>query len=403
MTIELRYQQFDPSTCGFPQPRVPVLPALGPQSLSFTGERLPQVRLDAATSRSYVRGRYALADAYRLCGVGPSTAILAPAYHCRTMLDPAIHVGAEVKLYPMQPSLAVDLSALRSILASCQFPVKALLATHFFGFVQPLDEVLAFCQSHGIYLIEDCCHCAPAVPETYSVGKRGRYSVWSPYKFYACEDGGTLLANKGATLPTESKRQARLTQDLKAIARAASRLLGASASIGALSLSRRVADQSPMTGAKGLDRLVSMSQHSNQYQPAMEGCQSLASSRWVIRHTATGRLSAKRRHHFQQWVLAVAELPHCRALYPNLPDGCVPYMFPLYIEYPDMHFYALKRLGVPVWRWDDMAVSSCAVATDYRLHLLHLPCHQELSEAQMAWMVASVIAVMTRSDLGHVK
>jgi hypothetical protein len=27
------------------------------------------------------------------------------------------------------------------------------------------------------------------------------------------------------------------------------------------------------------------------------------------------------------------------------------------------------RPGVPIWRWDDVAVSDCAVATHYRLHL----------------------------------
>jgi len=52
-------------------------------------------------------------------------------------------------------------------------------------------------------------------------------------------------------------------------------------------------------------------------------------------------------------------------------------------------------LGVPVWRWDEMAISNCSVADDYRLHLLHLPCHQSLGEEEMAWMVAAVRIVLT--------
>jgi dTDP-4-amino-4,6-dideoxygalactose transaminase len=69
-------------------------------------------------------------------------------------------------------------------------------------------------------------------------------------------------------------------------------------------------------------------------------------------------------------------------------------MFPLYIDHPETHFFALKRLGVPIWRWDDMAVSDCAVAADFRLHLLHIPCHQELTPEQMNWMTGTIQQVM---------
>jgi dTDP-4-amino-4,6-dideoxygalactose transaminase len=37
-----------------------------------------------------------------------------------------------------------------------------------------------------------------------------------------------------------------------------------------------------------------------------------------------------------------------------------------------------------------MAVSNCPVAQDYRLHLLHLPCHQSLTTDQIDWMITAV-------------
>lgn len=69
-------------------------------------------------------------------------------------------------------------------------------------------------------------------------------------------------------------------------------------------------------------------------------------------------------------------------------------MFPITIAEPDPVFYQLKQAGMPIFRWDDMAVSSCTVARNYRLHLLHLPCHQGLSAQQMAWMTALVAKVL---------
>jgi dTDP-4-amino-4,6-dideoxygalactose transaminase len=54
----------------------------------------------------------------------------------------------------------------------------------------------------------------------------------------------------------------------------------------------------------------------------------------------------------------------------------------------------LKKLGVPIWRWDDMAASDCAISQRYREHLLHLPCHQALSDAELQWMLQAVSKVM---------
>lgn len=74
----------------------------------------------------------------------------------------------------------------------------------------------------------------------------------------------------------------------------------------------------------------------------------------------------------------------------------MPYMFPLYIDYPNPHFYFMKMLGVPIWRWDEMAVSDCPVASDYRTRLLHLPCHQELTNKEMEWMSIAITNVIKK-------
>ncbi len=69
-------------------------------------------------------------------------------------------------------------------------------------------------------------------------------------------------------------------------------------------------------------------------------------------------------------------------------------IFPFLIDHPDRHFPLLKRLGVPIWRWDELAVSDCQISHYFRLHLLHLPCHQGLSDNEMNWLIAAVRAVM---------
>ena len=385
------------------------MPALAAPQLHSLGRGVPSPFSALGASpqaRSFTRGRYALTEAYRLCGVGPRGALLAPAYHCRTMLDPALALGAPIVLYAQNPNLSPNLAALATqvaTLARQRQPVKAMLITHYFGMAQQLAPLARFCQQHGIDLIEDCSHALfePSAPSTHKMrmGHTGRFGVASPYKFFAIEDGGTLWANSAQPLPTGAVQappvQRRpLGQELRGLLHALQRARSHPPAPSPSTLPQQLAYLQAHPGPTGQDQRIHGTDPSTNYQAAEAALPSLAVSRWVMRHTNVARLAQRRRHHYAQWLEAVAQLPHCRPLFAALPPDCVPYMFALHIDHPSTHFFALKRLGVPVWRWDDMAVSSCPVATRYRLHLLHLPCHQELTSAQITWMTTAVSQTM---------
>ena len=138
---------------------------------------------------------------------------------------------------------------------------------------------------------------------------------------------------------------------------------------------------------------------SSMYDPLAENLAGLSASRLIVWLSNADRIAEARRNNYRQWLNAVRRLPYCRPLFDELPDDVVPYMFPLYIEHPTPHFFILKQLGLPIWRWDEMAVSNCAVAMDYRLHLLHLPCHQSLAQPEMRWMTQTLTRVMTEVPL----
>lgn len=403
----MQYQRFDPTGCDFPRPRVPVLPALGRQSLGHAKVANFKPLGSDGNASFFTRGRYALTEAYRLTGLDQNGTLIAPAYHCRTMLDPAIRLDAQIALYPLNADLSPNMSALPGCLAACQKPVKAMLLTHYFGFTQHLQPIADFCAQHGIKLIEDCSHAlfvstdhtTHASPNQQTMGKTGRYGVASPYKFFASEDGGVLWANDPNDPPLIPQTPQPLKQELKGIIHALQRA-GSQAKNYRVVTSRSAAIRAPVPPT-GRDTVEQSTTTSPYYQPEQEHLQSLACSRWVMHHTNLQRLTYLRRQHYLQWADAVAGLPHCRPLFPALPADCVPYMFPLYIDLPETHFFALKQLGIPIWRWDDMATSDCPVASNYRLHLLHLPCHQELSATQMTWMITTFRNAMLQPATGR--
>lgn len=347
----------------------------------------------------FARGRYALHAAYSLSGVGVSGGLLAPSYHCRTMLDPAIRLGAEIQLYPLEKNLAPNLSRIREIIHSSTIPIKAILATHYFGLPQNFVELSDLCGEFGVPLIEDCSHAIVTGCRLDLLGRYGQYVVSSPYKFFPCADGGILITSDANI--REKGERASVLAETKEILRCAHNLLVCPTMAGdkleSLDFEIDALTRTVFTPAnQSQEELVTPSRH---YVHENENVSGLGWSRWLAKHTNLSRLVTRRRDNFNQWLRAVDGLPHCRPLFNALPDGVVPYMFPLYIDDPDTHFYLLKHLGIPIWRWDELAVSDCKFATDYRLKLLHLPCHQELSFQEMLWMTSAVSKVMQIDSL----
>jgi dTDP-4-amino-4,6-dideoxygalactose transaminase len=397
LTVQtLAYNVFDPSPCAFPPPRVPLLPTLARASFGHV-PRSAFVQVGAQRARrAYTRGRYALHDAYRLSGVGPQGALLAPAYHCRTMLDPAISLDGPILLYALDEQLAPDLHRLREQVRSAAQPVRALLLTHYFGFAQAIEAIKALCDAHDIVLIEDCSHTLFTREGVPGPGAFGRYVTASPYKMFPCEDGGLLMAEAGAPLP--EVRAPGLRAELKAMANAVEHAWAhRRASRHATDIGRLDGDIAQIIDAPlepGTQARADQAGPSRHYDRAEEGLAGSRVSRWLTGLCNIEQLAERRRANYRRWHEAVRGLPNCRALFERLPDDCVPYMFPLRIDHPQPHFFMLKKLGVPIWRWDDMAASDCAISQRYREHLLHLPCHQALSDAELQWMLQAVSKVM---------
>lgn len=396
MPAALTYLSFDSSACGFSRPRVPALPTLELGALATgTVERRYALVGEGRPQRRYRYARYALHEAYRLAGVGPQAALLAPAYHCRTMLDPAIVLGAPIHLYPLDARLQPGLASLEQAVARSPVPVRALLLTHYFGFAQPHTGAIArWCDERGITLIEDCSHAFFNWRGAEALGCHGRFVTASPYKMFPCELGGLLIAREAGELP--ATRPGRWVDEARLLlhvfqARQAQRrappgeLSRLDAELAAIALDSR---------PRGEHRQGAQPGPSPLYDAAAQGLAPPRVAAAIIAVCDVDRAAERRRARYLQWLDAVRGLPNARALFPQLPDGDVPYVFPLLLDHPDPHFHALKHIGVPIWRWDDIAVSECATSLALRERLIQLPCHQSITDDEMAWLTTVLERVL---------
>lgn len=291
------------------------------------------------------------------------------------------------------------MESLRALLSRTRKPVRAMLLTHYFGFTQDAAALRRFCDEHGIALIEDCSHALLNLRGSERLGQHGRYTIASPYKLLPCEEGGLLVLGEGATAPASGQnRSAGLRDELSTLLsvfqrksthrRSRSELRGKDAITSALLGQIGARADAPLEGA------AQESTPSRMYLRAEERTRGAHAANWLMNMCNLDHVASRRRSNYQAWCQAMSGLPHARPLFPNLPADCAPYMFPLLLSHPQAHFAPLKRLGMPIWRWDEMAISDCATARRYRQHLLHLPCHQALSTQELEWMHSAVAQVL---------
>ena len=177
------------------RPRIPIAPVLSCASFSGGAGARPLSVLDAGQVRMVTSGRVAIALALRAMGVGPGDEVLVPAYHSPSMVPPVLWRAAAPVFYKVRPDASVDLDDVASRLTAAS---KAIMVTSYFGFPQDLSAIRAFCDAHGLQMLEDCAHSFFGEHHGRPVGSWGDYAIASSMKFYPIYEGGCLISARHA-------------------------------------------------------------------------------------------------------------------------------------------------------------------------------------------------------------
>jgi perosamine synthetase len=385
------------------RPRIPLAPVLSGAALRGpAAAALPSV-LDAGQARLVTSGRIAIALALRAMGVGPGDTVLVPAYHSPSMVPPVLHLGATPDFYRLRPDTGVDLD---DVAARIGPRTRVLMATHYFGFVQDLSALRAFCDARGLLLLEDCAHCFFGMHGGRAVGSWGDYAAASSMKFYPMYEGGALVSARHA-LDGVALRAAGAGFEAKT----ALATLENSFAYGRLPLLRallavplRLKDAAwgrlKRSGTKPAPALAPASSDSGVgFDPAWLDKRSSYFSRLLVRRLPRGRIVAERRRRYLRLQQALAGLPGVRPLFPALPDAVCPWMFPLLADDAERLFDAVRQAGVPVTRfghplWPGVDAATCPTSAMLSRRVLAFPCHQALREDELDWMIATLRAIL---------
>jgi len=316
--------------------------------------------------------------------------VLAPDYHHGNEIMAMRAAGARLHFYPVRPDLQLDLDALAALCRKTH--PRVLFVIHYLGWPQPIQELLALCREHDMLLVEDCALALLSEAGGKPLGSFGDYAIFCLYKTLALPNGGLLVQNQGGLpelddlcmasvsfLSTAARntdlslkwvrgRWAPLGQAGFALKRFAGRALSA------LSVARvPVGNTGFDTDKVNLD--MSPSCHR------------------LLKRFDYEAIRERRRDNY----LRLAH--HLRAetalLKPDLEPGICPLFLPILVADKHEASMALLERGVETMEFwnqgDPEAEAEASGDVRYlRDHVLELPIHQDLGEAQMDYIAAQV-------------
>ena len=390
---------------------IPRLPVFGWQALRGAREAGMPSLMGLPGMRYTTSGRAAILLALESLGVRPGDGVLLPTYHCPTMIAPAVNLGAVPMFYPIDARGAPDLSWLDQ---HAPATARVLLAAHFFGVPQHMDALRAWCDDRGISLIEDCAHALFGQAGARQVGSWGDVAIGSLTKFLPVNEGGCLVINAQRPMPPLTDCGAvshvRSAVDILEVGATQQAMPGINGLItGALAAMRRVAEghrrprSSTASDADETDAVDAANAAADAAPLAQDFTvdAALAHRRlsWPARAIAAAlpreRIVQRRRRNFERLHQRLGARAGLHPLLPTLPVGCAPYVYPLWVQNPDPGYAELRRLGMPVFRWDRLWPGVPTLAQDrgpqWSHHVLQLACHQDLSDSDLERFIDTVL------------
>ncbi len=378
-------------------------PVPGPHNFGRGKDRqeLPCL-LDRPGTLFTTSGRAAILLGLQALALKPADRVLVPSYHCPTMVSPILALGHQLGFYPIQSDGRPDLNWLDRHAA---LDTRVLCVAHFFGLPLDLRETQAWCQRRGVLLLEDCAHAMFGEGAGGAVGTRGDVVIASLPKFFATQDGGLLrVDHPRRPIPplTPAGPKAELTSWLDGIEVSArhDRLGRWSAwATPLLALKQGLRGRPAFGNAPVMPVEFDPQGEYARIDTVLSHRQPTRATVGTVQRTARGPLVTRRREHYREMAKGFAGHAGLRPLFPELPDGCAPYVFPLWVDQPDPAYQTLRALGVPVSRWDWLWPGVPDLPGDqgkaWSRHVLQLHCHQDISPQDRGWVIEALLSHCT--------
>jgi dTDP-4-amino-4,6-dideoxygalactose transaminase len=339
----------------------------------------------------FYRARNAIYHLFRALGCQNGATVLVPDYHNSNEVLAIQASGARVCFYRIGRNLEPDLEQLTRLCKE-ERP-RALFVIHYFGWAQPIKELVALCEEHGMLLVEDCALALMSETLGRPLGTFGHFSTFCLYKTLPVPNGG-VLAQNGAPLPALDRLRLQpcglptlggrtlelLLEWLRARAYPVGRAAFAAKQAIGRAMRRPEVARVPF-GDIGFDETF-----------VNVGMSPLCSS--LLSRLDYDEIRRRRREN----CLRLRErLDGHASLFPReLEDGMCPYIFPILVRDKAAAARALNARGIAAQEFWNFGVPEAerpesADAQFLHDHILELPIHQDVTPEQVEYIADQVL------------
>ena len=290
--------------------------------------------------------RNAIFQAFSLLGLQPGDEVLAPAYNCGSELDALLKAGARIRFFQVSRAMEIDEADLLSRISPA---TRAIYVIHYFGFPQPIAALANFCQRKGLFLVEDCALSSFTEVDGSRIGLAGDIAIYNFPKCLPVPDGGALVLNNlklrtGARLGRKPETSVILSRTLRLLGQSALRTLPATC----MPLPRFKRPLAPPVPRLGVRPEMPRSYYLDARQ-ADRNISALTSR--LMRGIDLFEVRRRRRRNFVRMHDCLSRQPGLQSLFPQLPAGACPLVFPVLVDNPRQVAGCLQQASIPAIAW----------------------------------------------------
>jgi len=339
--------------------------------------------------------------------------VLLPAFHCPTVVDPALHAGYQVRFFAINENLDIDHE---DLLNKLDTRVAAVLIINYFGFPAKLGPLPDACRDAGAILIEDCAHSFLRTDPCRLGGERGDVAVFSFKKLVPSEVGGGLRINReglefrpinGAIPWRESLRTDKhlFEQAIENLDGGLFKRLYCSIEGARVAYKNRRRSTEDLTPERELA-------FEYPFEEPLARARMGRISRRILTAASFTEIARARRENYKAVLHTLRLTSRIRPVFDTLPDTVCPWAFPVILNGRSQIDFSLREAGVPLFTFGEtphlalrgekeLGQATSRTVRHLRGNLLCLALHQRLSAEYVAAYCHTINAYLRHSLRDH--
>lgn len=285
--------------------------------------------------------------------------ILVPAFHCPTVVQPAVLAGYNVRFYKINQDLSIDSDEINNMITE---DIAAIVVIQYFGFPVNSDAIKETASRNNCVIIEDWSHSFLQTAPLRLAGSNESIATYSFWKIVPCVVGGGFINRSCYKLDVKNHlNKSSVVENLKINKRIIESFINLSNSEALKKALKKI--ESLRTKQANTNLISEESEkltppvatEADHYpiEPSFFAKDLPILSNALLYRADLEDIAKRRRENFNTYLELTSVINSITPFFSNLPDDVCPWAFPILLESRNQFDYKLRKEGVPFFTFGE--------------------------------------------------